>query len=83
MCIDYRILNTNTINDAWLLPCIDDFLARLCTVKFFLKLNLCDRYRQIFTFFFYLFKNCHCQSLWIYGVYSDAVWRKKCIISKQ
>ena len=47
MCTDYRSLNSNTVTDSWLLPCIDELLARLKGAKDFSKLDLYDGYHQI------------------------------------
>ena len=47
MCIGYKALNLNSINNAWLLLCIDDFWPWLCGAKFFSKLDLHDGYYQI------------------------------------
>ena len=47
MCINYRTFNSNTLNDAWLLPYINDLLIYLHIAKLFLELDLYDRYHQI------------------------------------
>ena len=47
MCVDYRSLNANTITLSWLLPRIDEMLARLKGARHFSKLDLRDGYHQI------------------------------------
>ena len=47
MHINYRILKQNTFNDNLLLLYINHFLACFYGVKFFLTLDLYDRYHQI------------------------------------
>ena len=44
MCTDYRYLNSNTVSDSWLLPRIDEMLARLKGAHFFSKLDLREGY---------------------------------------
>ena len=46
-CVDYRMLNKVTIRDVYLLPRIDDSLARLGSGKIFSSLDLCAGYWQI------------------------------------
>ena len=45
--IDYRVLNKQTINDAYPLPQIDELLSCLKSAKIFSHLDLCDRYHQL------------------------------------
>jgi hypothetical protein len=47
MCVDYRGLNAITAHDQFLLPYIDDFLNKLHSTKYFLKLNMLSRYHQL------------------------------------
>ena len=47
MCIDYRLLNSNTITDLWPLPRINEMLARFCDAKYFSKPDLRDGYHQV------------------------------------
>ena len=47
MYMDYRSLNSNTVTDSWLLPRIDELLARLKGAKVFSKLDLHDGYHHI------------------------------------
>ena len=44
MCTDYHLLNSNTVSDSWLLPKIDEMLARLKGARFFSKLDLKEGY---------------------------------------
>ena len=44
MCTDYRSFNSNTVSDSWLLPKIDEMLARLKGAHFFSKLDLREGY---------------------------------------
>ena len=44
---EYRQLNSNTVVDAYPLPCIDKLLSRLDGAKVFSKLDLCDGYHQL------------------------------------
>ena len=44
MCTDYHSLNSNTVSDSWLLPRIDEILARLKGARFFSKLDLREVY---------------------------------------
>ena len=44
ICNDYHSLNSNTVSDSWLLPRIDEMLARLKGARFFSKLDLTEGY---------------------------------------
>ena len=47
MCIDYLHLNKMTINNAYLLPRIDDFFNQVGGAKNFSKIDLRSRYHQV------------------------------------
>ena len=47
MCIDYRMLNAQTMGDVYPLPRIDEMMQRLDGAVVFSKLDLADGYHQI------------------------------------
>lgn len=47
MCVDYRKVNSNTKNDSFPLPRIDDCLDRIGSAKFITKLDLLKGYWQV------------------------------------
>ncbi|XP_066969245.1 uncharacterized protein [Macrobrachium rosenbergii] len=47
MCVDYRKVNTNTKNDSFPLPRIEDCLDRIGPAKFITKLDLLKGYWQV------------------------------------
>ena len=46
-CIDYRLLNKNTVKDAYPMPRIDDLLHSVKTSKYFVSLDLRAGYWQV------------------------------------
>lgn len=47
MYIDYRLLNSNIIMNSWLLPRVDEMLAKLHDAENFSKLDMHDKYHQV------------------------------------
>ena len=47
MCIDYHVLNKNTITNSYPLPQIDKILTRLKGARYFSRLDLRDGYHQL------------------------------------
>jgi Reverse transcriptase (RNA-dependent DNA polymerase) len=47
VCVDYRMLNTQTIKNIYLLPLIDSFLMLLTGCRYFSKIDLREAYYQI------------------------------------
>ena len=47
MCIDYHVLNKNTITDSYPLPQIDEMLTKLKGARYFSRLDLRDGYHQL------------------------------------
>ena len=47
MCIDYHVLNKNTITDSYPLPQIDEMLTRLKGARYFSSLYLREGYYQL------------------------------------
>ena len=47
ICIDYHVLNKNTITDSYPLPQIDEILTRLKGARYFSRLDLRDGYYQL------------------------------------
>lgn len=47
LCIDYRLLNKQTVKNRYPLPLIDELLDRLQPARFFSKLDLSDGYYHI------------------------------------
>ncbi|KGK37683.1 hypothetical protein JL09_g3176 [Pichia kudriavzevii] len=47
MCVDYRILNNNTVKNKFPLPNIDQFISRLGKAKVYSKLDLMSGYYQV------------------------------------
>ena len=47
MCVDYRAINKQTVEDRYLLPWIDLLLDRLGQARVFSKLDLAQGYHQI------------------------------------
>ena len=47
LCVDYRLLNADTIKNAFPLPLIDDLFQRIGPSKVFSKLDLMSGYHQI------------------------------------
>ena len=47
MCINYKYLNKNTLQNQYPLPMIDDLLDRLQHIKYFTELDLKSRYHHV------------------------------------
>lgn len=47
MCVDYRMLNKQTVRNSYSLPRIDDLLDKLQGAKYFSSLDMMDAYHQI------------------------------------
>lgn len=47
LCVDYRLLNVNTIKNAFPIPVIDDLFIKIGNAKVFTKLDLMSGYFQI------------------------------------
>lgn len=47
MCIDYRMLNNNTIRDTYPLPRTDELLQRVGGCSVFSKIDLNNAYHQL------------------------------------
>lgn len=47
MCIDYRMLNKQTVRNRYPLPRIDDLLDKLSGMKYFTSLDLAQAYHQV------------------------------------
>ena len=44
LCVDYCVLNVNTVTDAWPLPHIDHLLSQVKGTRVFSSLDLYDGY---------------------------------------
>lgn len=47
MCIDYRLLNANTVRDTYPLPRVDEMLQRVGGCSVFSKIDLNNAYHQL------------------------------------
>jgi hypothetical protein len=45
--IDYRTLNAKMVCDMYLIPIVDRLLDKLCSARFYTKLDLCSYYHQV------------------------------------